>query len=80
MRLFEYILTMISINSNGNIVRVEMDGRWSREKEGKLQDNISEQTMPLPPPPSYAEIQPSFCVPKQVCSSHFIDLEIKTTN
>ena len=45
-----------------NIGRADMDGRWPNQKEGELQDNISEQT--IPPPPSYAEI--SFQVPKQV--------------
>ena len=49
-----------------NIVRAEMDGRWPIQKGGELGDNISQQTMSLPPPPSYAEIEPSFHVPKQV--------------
>ena len=50
-----------------NIVRAYMGGRWPIQKEGELEDNISAQTMSLPPPPpSYADIEPSFHVPKQV--------------
>ena len=41
-----------------------MDDRWSNHKDAN--NPIPDEKMPSPPPPSYAEIQPSFCRTKQV--------------